>query len=637
MKEFVTHERYTCDCGEGFFFQSMRSNVHACVACGTLHHRHAPLQQATRGFGPTEPDTAHPIASICIVDQVEYEVIGYALGITSDWKFWWYTLKRKDNDELYVMLELPWGVYVFQWSLVPAELLKIGKIELDELVNVEDKQFRAKAIFGVTQAVMRGELIWPEQERSSSWVLLGYGAGYAGLLMDIGNGKVVTLVDPVVQDIQWKTPIERSAHSLQCPNCNNSVALVGGALTMRYGCVHCHSTFDLSEGAMRKLGEWESPLRPILRIGGTAQLMGASYAVLGLVVREIPAFNVNWKEYQLISPQGHHCVLVEMNGHWTLCIGDSNIAHVNIDHRLHHDIVLGDTPHTLFSRDFVDIKYTEGESLFLWAENILYVDYIAPPEGVTFERHETYRLDYRNAYVEVRDIKRQVELARPIPPTYGVGILSEPVLKNQGKSFRYLAMIVLVLAIAEMIWDKTTCSRDLVQSVAIYPRLIGSNPTAEAGEWGVVGADSSIAITRSFDLDEQCNLECLLRAPLVNSYATVEVALINETTGYTEVFYEDLEYYFGVDEGVEWVEGSTEKNFFISSVAPGRYHMEITAEISGWAVDPMYCNVYKDAVIKSNNVLLIVVLVAMFGSVLLIHVGREKRRFRNSEYGPYQT
>jgi ribosomal protein L37AE/L43A len=638
MREFATNEKYTCECGTPFTFKSIRSSLQVCVKCGSIHQRRESKLPNIRGFGITESDTAQPIGSICVIDGHSFEVLGFALCVASEYKFWWYTLRHQAQGDPYVLIEMPWGNYVFQWNYTNSDFRKIGKVELDEIVTIESKQFRAKAFFEVIEAVMQGELLWPENKVNGKWVLLSYSNGYHGLLIEITREKVITLVDPIPNKIQWKNSSTHSRHTITCPTCNTSAELHRAALTIRYGCSQCHSTYDLRHGTLNKLGQWENTFRPILKIGGQAKLLDNTYTVLGLVVRELPAFDVNWKEYQLISPEGHHCVLVEMNGHWTLCLVDNNIAHVNIEHNLRHSILHDQLEYALFSRDYVDIAYTEGESLFKWDEGSLYVDYIAPPVGLTFERHSTYRLDYRNSYIAVKEVKESVELARPIPPTYGVGILSEPVIQGKRGHFKYAFIVVFLLALAQSAWDVCTSSIQQIDMLAVYPKAIGAPaPGDQTGEWGGQKIDSSQAISKSFTVDEHCNLELKINAPVSNSYATTEVMLLNEDTGEGEIFYKDVEYYSGVDSDGTWSEGSNQGSFYISSLKPGRYHLEVSAEISAPVKEQVFVKVFKDVPITSNNVIFFLLLILIFGGLKLWHYTREVSRFRTSEYSPYSN
>jgi hypothetical protein len=66
-----------------------------------------------------------------------------------------------------------------------------------------------------------------------------------------------------------------------------------------------------------------------------------------------------------------------------------------------------------------------------------------------------------------------------------------------------------------------------------------------------------------------------------NSWANVELSLINEKTNETEYTSKDIEEYHGYEDGESWSEGSKNEEFNFCGVAPGKYHFTISAQKQG--------------------------------------------------------
>ena len=84
-------------------------------------------------------------------------------------------------------------------------------------------------------------------------------------------------------------------------------------------------------------------------------------------------------------------------------------------------------------------------------------------------------------------------------------------------------------------------------------------------------------ITPSFELKgSSAPMTSQLHSNVDNSWANVQVALINEKNGDEVYANKDIEYYHGYTDGENWTEGDTSEEFNICGVAAGKYHLAIT-------------------------------------------------------------
>lgn len=90
-------------------------------------------------------------------------------------------------------------------------------------------------------------------------------------------------------------------------------------------------------------------------------------------------------------------------------------------------------------------------------------------------------------------------------------------------------------------------------------------------------------ISKSFDLKgASAPLEVKLYSNVDNSWANIELSLVNEKTNETEYTSKDIEQYHGYEDGESWSEGSKSEEFNFCGVAPGKYHFAISAQKQGF-------------------------------------------------------
>ena len=112
-------------------------------------------------------------------------------------------------------------------------------------------------------------------------------------------------------------------------------------------------------------------------------------------------------------------------------------------------------------------------------------------------------------------------------------------------------------------------------------------------------------VTPAFNLKgSSAPLSVRVHTNVNNSWANVQLALINENTGEETYANKDIEYYHGYTDGENWTEGSETNEFNICGVAAGKYHLAITPmkapedvqnqslQISASWSKPSYRNVY---------------------------------------------
>ncbi|HEX9962408.1 MAG TPA: hypothetical protein VGB00_15845, partial [Pyrinomonadaceae bacterium] len=81
--------------------------------------------------------------------------------------------------------------------------------------------------------------------------------------------------------------------------------------------------------------------------------------------------------------------------------------------------------------------------------------------------------------------------------------------------------------------------------------------------------------SQPFNLKANRNVRITASAPVNNSFAELDVDLINEQNNEVESVNIPIEYYSGVDEGEAWTEGGQTSDSTISSLPAGRYLLRV--------------------------------------------------------------
>jgi hypothetical protein len=84
-------------------------------------------------------------------------------------------------------------------------------------------------------------------------------------------------------------------------------------------------------------------------------------------------------------------------------------------------------------------------------------------------------------------------------------------------------------------------------------------------------------VTPSFELKgSSAPMTISFHSNVDNSWANVQVALINEVTNEEIYANKDIEYYHGYTDGENWTEGDTNGDFNLCGIPSGKYHLAIT-------------------------------------------------------------
>jgi hypothetical protein len=145
-----------------------------------------------------------------------------------------------------------------------------------------------------------------------------------------------------------------------------------------------------------------------------------------------------------------------------------------------------------------------------------------------------------------------------------------------------------------------------------------------------------VFVTTPFVLEGgQQSLTVKVKAPVDNDWFYADLTLVNENTGLQYNFSKEVGYYHGYTDGESWHEGSLVGEAFLSQIPGGTYHLVIYPEFS--VADTFDVTVIRDVSAPSNMFITILGLLIFPVAYFIYKHNRERSRWRESDYSPYES
>jgi DNA-directed RNA polymerase subunit RPC12/RpoP len=441
-------------------------------------------------------------------------------------------------------------------------------------------------------------------------------------------GQQVSLAEIGLADAK---PVQRearrvSATAMNCPNCGGALSLAAPDKTERVACPYCSSLLDVNQGNLRFLHALKpspSPHEFVLPIGAEGTFTSETkYKIIGAVVRSVTIEDVQyfWHEYLLYDPLIGFRWLVHSDNHWNF-VEPINAAEVVVSESSGKgSATYNGKSYKIFQDAPATVEYVKGE--FYWrveqGETARAIDYVAAPLMLSCEMSRNEINWSLGTYVPNAEIEK----------AFGVSGLPKPwsVAPNQpfNGSFYYtyglIPLALLFVVALFMIPLSGFGSVPLNQQIFLPPLANAQTPQA--------------AFSQPFDLKGNRNVRITANAPVNNSWADLDVDLINEQNNEVESVNIPVEYYSGSDSDGAWTEGAQSQDATLSALPAGKYTLRVEGTWQDWQ-QMMIINVkVEQNVNRGVNffcaliVLLIVPLVSIFRKLVF-----ESNRWKDSMFG----
>lgn len=443
--------------------------------------------------------------------------------------------------------------------------------------------------------------------------------------------------------------------SFNCPNCGATLSITAVGVTLSVVCKSCRSIIDANDPNYKILAKAQhvrQAFQPYIPIGRRGTVSGKVFECIGYMERADGPYE--WREYLLFNPYVGFRWLFEMDGHWSILKklrgGPSDTSYESVEYK--------SQTYKLFNKGGARVKYVEGE--FYWRVNVgdksHVQDYINPPYIISEERTKSEVNWTFGKYLEAEKVKKIFNLDEEPPYQTGVGPNQPSPVAQRFKEqikFGFQAIVVLcflaVLRAAtadkEVLFSGQFYHDDSRKNVSSRNRLRFYNPVTKKYEWkdGTSAKiqeekenssnRSKIATSPEFEIRKHAgNLKLHGYANVRNNWVWLDVLLVNTETGKGVPMPMEISYYSGRD----WKEGSRTNDVYEYNIPPGRYKLSIKSQ-SGGRLYPYSLTLTRDAIIGSNLIWCLIVIIVFPFFNFFRKRSFEVRRWSNSDYSPYYS
>lgn len=518
-------------------------------------------------------------------------------------------------------------------SLPSYEGLQLGQF-VNEIPSQTPLMVQEKGV--ATSVAADGEIPYQltPNEESQFADLAGKGSAFATIDYSMSPpwvfvGQQVTLEEIGLGDAKSAKREARkvSAAGMGCPNCGGPLNLVAPDKAERVTCPNCDSLLDVNQGNLSYLHALTPPQGApefVLPVGAEGTFMGdVKFKIIGAVSRSVTFDGVNyfWHEYLLYNPMVGFRWLVHSDNHWNF-VEPVNPAEVTstgmfvtgatVSYNGRNYKIFQDAPAT--------VQYVKGE--FYWrveqGETVRAVDYISAPYMLSQEMTANEVNWSAGTYMTNAEVEKAFGISE-LPKPWGVAP-NQPFTGSFYYTWGALPLLLLgFVALAMVVLTGRTAS--ILNEQVNLPAM----QNAQAPQ---------TVFSKPFEVKGNRNVSITASANVSNSWADLDVDLINEQSQEVESINVPIEYYSGTDSDGAWTEGSQSTDAILSSLPAGKYTLRVEGTWEKWQ-EPVAVNVkVEQGVNRGVNfccALVALALVPLFG--LIRKWSFEASRWKDSMFG----
>lgn len=407
---------------------------------------------------------------------------------------------------------------------------------------------------------------------------------------------------------------------IPCYDCNTETELEVGFEVLNFVCPNCRSLYVADdEGKFRRKSQYKAESEVIpLAIGDTGFLKGSQYKVTGILRKKVHP-DYRWTEFILQNEAKEFLYLSLSNGHWMMLTEMEKIDDLKKRTKvLNYD----GKDYDLFEHSDAEIVNAQGFFDFEIPVNRLthLAEFINPPYIVSVEKMNNVQTAFHGEYVRKSEIKKAFP-GITLPYQSGVSMI-QPYrfdLRNTAVIFCLFALLIIT---SNWYIYKDQVEQNVFNSTIKFSEF--DNKEVTSPSFVLNGASAPLTIKVSTGVN--------------NSWANLNVALVNEDTNDEIYANKDIEYYYGYSDGESWTEGSQSEKFNICGVKGGKYHLLITPmkapeDLSN---SEMQVNVVWNEPSNRNAWIVVIGMVVIFFIIRFFKNQFEKERWADSSYSTYE-
>ena len=403
-----------------------------------------------------------------------------------------------------------------------------------------------------------------------------------------------------------------------CYACNTVTELEVGFKVVNFVCPNCHSLYWAdSEGQLRSRSKFKPEINHFdFKIGDKGFLKGAEYMVTGAITKKVNG-GYHWREYILKNDAGDFVYLSESDGHWIFLTEMEE----KFDVRTHpKSITYQSSSFHLYEYSDTDIDNAAGFFDFeLPVKRVHLTEYIQPPLMISIEKMNGVETAFLGEYISKADIKKGFPQT-DLPYQRGVNMVQPYYFDVNNMAIIFCIFLLMIITTNWYIY-KDQAEQTVFDKAIAFTDFNDKELTSES--FVLKGGSAPVTVQVSTDVD--------------NSWANVDVALVNESTNDEIHANKDIEYYHGYEDGESWTEGNWSEKFNICGVKAGKYHLLIKPLK---APEDIKNTAMKVKVVwnqpSSRNVWIIAIfMIVVYIVIRYFKINFEKTRWEDSSYSPY--
>jgi hypothetical protein len=342
-----------------------------------------------------------------------------------------------------------------------------------------------------------------------------------------------------------------------CPLCKTENKIDASFHPVEYVCKSCSNLIDVSKNTSTKVVK--KPIENVvLEIGQQGVIDGTAYRVTGIIIRKYGS-SIFWREYYLKDDKGNSAFLSESDGHWVFL---HLINEMDVKRKQNGKVA---ELHGVNYRWYETTQCTIHAAAGFFEDRLnfgiaTYKEWVNATQMISQEQSGDSLECFFGRHISKYTIKKAFNI--PNLPNYtGIGIV-QPYYFNIKQLINIFCVVALLICLLQ-VYVYTTRSN--------YPVFEQSIRFEEV--------KNKEMVSKSFTLSGgSAPMKVKVFSGVDNSWANVQLSLVNEKTNEIVYTSKDIEEYHGVEGGESWSEGSTTEEFNLCGVSSGTYHFLISAE-----------------------------------------------------------
>lgn len=323
-----------------------------------------------------------------------------------------------------------------------------------------------------------------------------------------------------------------------------------------YICKSCYNLINRNKNISQRI--IKKPVENVvLEVGQKGIIGNVEYSVVGIIVRKFGS-SIYWREYYLKDEKRGNAFLSESNGHWVFLLP---LPKEKLRTKSSKQIIFNQKTYRWYETTQCHIDAAAGFFEDTLNFNIAtYKEYVNGTGMISQEKSVSTTECFIGNHISKYTVKKAFKI--PNLPNYsGIGIV-QPFYVNIRQAINILCVAALLICLLQLYVYTSRTNYSVFEETVKFEDVKNKE-----------------MVSKSFTLSGgSAPLKINLHSAVDNSWANVQLSLINENTNEAVYTSKDIEEYHGYEDGENWSEGSMDQEFNLCGVSSGKYHFVISAE-----------------------------------------------------------